>query len=48
MSKMFKYDGIYQRESFDKEYATALLMEMGKTNLLDPTWMEMMMMFRLF
>jgi len=29
MSKMFKYDGIYQRESFDKEYATALLMEMG-------------------
>merc|ERR1712032_1665346 len=28
-SKMFKYDGIYQRESFDKEYATALLMEMG-------------------
>ena len=43
---MFKYDGIYQRESFDEELAT-LLLEMGRVNLLDQIFMEMMV-FRIF
>ena len=37
---MFKYDGIYQRESFDEEYAT-LLLEMGRVDLFDQILMEM-------